>query len=88
MGDFVDRLWKDKNGKQALVEKPNIPLIGWFVFMILGRLLPVGSLRNVSEIISFGFIFTWAWLEIYSGKSYARRLLGAVVLIVIILKRA
>ena len=33
-------------------------------------------------MLSFGFIFTWAWLEITSGVNYFRRALGLSVLII------
>ena len=84
---FIDRLWKDKNGNQTLLEKPNAPLIGWAFFGLISLALPDGSWRRAAQIISFGFLFTWAWLEIHSGRTYLRRVLGVVIMVMIIYNR-
>jgi len=75
-----DKFWKDKHGKVVLWQSPNLPLWVWFGGTILGKLLPAGSLKSLAEIIAFGAIFTWAWLEISQGVNYFRRTLAAVVL--------
>jgi hypothetical protein len=82
---FWQKLWQDKTGRQALIAPPNIPLISWAAFMIIGWLLPIGRLETATQFVSAGFLFTWAWLEIYDGKAYLRRLLGLVVLSCVIL---
>jgi hypothetical protein len=84
---FIEKLWQDKNGHQALIQKPNIPLISWFVFSVIGMILPDGRMADISQVISFGFLFTWAWLEVYSGNTYLRRVLGAIILVFIIYSR-
>ncbi len=81
---FIDRLWKDKNGKQTFTQTPNPPLIGWFVFLFMGMLVKTGKLHTASGYLAFGFLFTWAWLELYGGDSYFRRALGFIVIILLI----
>lgn len=79
-------LFKDKKGRIVICQLPNLPLIGWFTFTIL-RLLISNSqpkIQNLFLMLSFGFIFTWSWLEIISGVNYFRRALGLSVLIITI----
>ncbi len=62
------------------MQRPNIPLIGWFVFTATSLFVKSSALHSLFGYISFGFIFTWAWLEITTGTSYFRRALGAIIL--------
>jgi len=80
MGNYVARFFEDSTGKLVLWQTPNVPLIGWAGFTLLTHVLPAGTWQVFAGYVSFGFIFTWAWLEITSGSSYFRRVLGVVVL--------
>jgi phosphoglycerol transferase MdoB-like AlkP superfamily enzyme len=73
--------FSDKDGKLAMWQKPNIPLICWFVFLVLSHLLPAGNWRAPSQVVSKAAIIIWALLEMYSGASPFRRVLGLIVLI-------
>lgn len=75
-----DKFYKDKNGRITLLQLPNLPLITWFIARI-GFAFTSGTTQTVFELISFGAIFTWAWLEIFDGANYSRRALGSVVMI-------
>lgn len=88
---FLDRCFKDKNGRIVIFQRPNAPLITWVVCSVLLRILgnpdsltstPV--LTQVLQAFSFGSIFTWAWLEIFQGSSYGRRVLGLIVMYFVI----
>jgi hypothetical protein len=81
------KLFKDSNGKVVIWQTPNTPLVAWALFSVLTHVLPVGRWQFLAEYLSFGFIFTWAWLELTQGSSYFRRILGAVVLVVSIQSR-
>lgn len=85
MDKFSD-FFKDKQGRIVLVQTPNWPLILWFVFSVLDFLWTRSQpkVHYLLHMLSFGFIFTWAWLEITSGVNYFRRLLGLIVLIMAI----
>lgn len=48
--------------------------------MILARIVPNGTQQDAARFVGFGFLFTWAWLEITQGDSYFRRFLGVVVM--------
>ena len=73
--------------KMVVFQKPNAPLITWFVAMILARVLPYGQLNFTASLVSFGALFTWAWLEMFQGVSNFRRLLGAVVMAFTLINR-
>ncbi|HSX44303.1 MAG TPA: hypothetical protein VLE69_03340 [Candidatus Saccharimonadales bacterium] len=79
--------WRDKDGKVAIWQSPNIPLLSWVVFLMLAKLFTSGQLHRGFAFLSTASIFIWSYLEITSGKSYFRRLLGLVVLLSIIVSR-
>jgi hypothetical protein len=76
--------FKDKDGQVVIFQTPNLPLIFWFIFAILNLLWSSRQpkVHYLFHMLSFGFIFTWAWLEITSGVNYFRRTLGLIVLII------
>ncbi|MGQ3890122.1 hypothetical protein ACQUW5_13965 [Legionella sp. CNM-1927-20] len=83
MYKFLD-FFKDKQGRIVLFQMPNWPLILWFIFAVLDFLWSSNQpkIHYLLQMLSFGFIFTWAWLEITSGVNYFRRTLGLLVLII------
>lgn len=85
MNQFMN-FFKDKNGRVVIFQFPNLPLLAWILFTILNLLLgsKYPKLQHLFSMLSFGFIFTWAWLEISSGVNYFRRALGLLVLVIII----
>lgn len=80
----VMQFFKDKQGRIVIFQAPNSPLIGWFIFTLLSLLWSTNQpkIDYLFAMLSFGFIFTWAWLEITSGVNYFRRALGLIVLII------
>lgn len=76
--------FKDKQGRIVILQAPNVPLICWFILTILDLLWSTNQPKAhyFFRMLSFGFIFTWAWLEISSGVNYFRRMLGLFVLII------
>ena len=82
--DQWHNFFKDKDGRVVIFQTPNAPLIGWFIFSILNLLWTIRHPKEIYlfHMLSFGFIFTWAWLEITSGVNYFRRTLGLIVLII------
>jgi hypothetical protein len=78
---FLERCYKDKNGNVAIFQAPNLPIAVGLTSTILAMLIKSGSLQTLFSLLGFGTFFTWAWLEIFSGDSYFRRILGVTVLI-------
>jgi hypothetical protein len=73
-------LFADKSGKMVYGQMPNLPLIVWGVASLLSIVPWFASLHTVFETIAFGSLFTWAWLEIFDGANWFRRLLGVAVM--------
>jgi hypothetical protein len=78
--------FKDKQGRIVLFQMPNAPLICWFILVILNFFWNNNQPKvdYILQMLRFGFIFTWAWLELTSGVNYFRRALGLLVLIIVI----
>lgn len=73
-----------KKKKFVIAQKPNLPIIVWFVSFVLLQISYFNFISTFLELVSFGAIFTWAWLEIFQGANWFRRALGTVVMIVIL----
>ncbi|OGL30887.1 hypothetical protein A3F37_00400 [Candidatus Saccharibacteria bacterium RIFCSPHIGHO2_12_FULL_41_12] len=65
---------------------PNLPLIVWFVALLLAR-VTAGQWHALFSVVSFGALFTWAWLEIFHGTNMFRRILGVVVMSLTIINK-
>ncbi len=80
----LDRFIRDKDGHVTLAQMPNLPLIGWAVFGILAFIVAKGTLHTGFSGLSRAWLFTWAYLEIRSGDSPARRVLGGLVMLMLV----
>jgi hypothetical protein len=85
MKTLINYIFRDKNNRIVIGQFPNIPIIGWFVFMLISQILDDGKLKTNLELISMAFLFTWAYLELFQGVNRFRRFLGFIVLLVIII---
>jgi len=83
----IMKFFKDRDGRVVVWQTPNVPLVGWGLFIISTHILHTSSWQQFAGYMSFGFLFTWAWLEITDGANYFRRTLGLVILIVSIYSR-
>jgi hypothetical protein len=81
---LFDKIFRDRNGNIVLAQAPNLLIILWLATTILKLVFTTGRIDSLLEILSFGFLFTWAWAEITQGVNYFRRGLGTVVLLAII----
>lgn len=77
--------FRNSEGDIAIWQWPNIPLLGWLVFKILSLFIKTESIKSGCVNLSMAFLFTWAYLEITSGASYFRRLLGITVMIALVI---
>lgn len=77
---------KDMNKHNSYFQTPNLPIIVWFVALIISKFTD-GNIQSFFNVISFGAIFTWSWLEIFYGTNIFRRILGVVVITVAIFNR-
>ncbi|MDB9525551.1 hypothetical protein PN498_06095 [Oscillatoria sp. CS-180] len=81
---LFDRAFKDNEGNLTIAQKPNPPLLVWLSATLLSLLPVTGNLQILFETISFGALFTWAWMELFQGVNYFRRFLGLTVLVIAI----
>ncbi|PZV18825.1 MAG: hypothetical protein DCF20_01855 [Pseudanabaena sp.] len=81
---WLDRVFRDSEGKIVLAQMPNLPLIVWVVVTVLKLIFTTGKISTGLEVIAFGALFTWAWEELFQGVNYFRRALGLLVLVSLI----
>ena len=78
---LFDKFFRDSNGNIVIAQPPNPPLILWGIVSLL-KLVFTDGLANVAlDLIAYGSLFTWAWLELFQGVNYFRRTLGLIVLV-------
>ena len=78
---FFDQVFRDSEGNIVIAQPPNLPLVVGIVATILQLISPIGKFHLGLELIAFGSLFTWAWLELFQGVNYFRRGLGLIVLV-------
>ena len=76
---FSERCFRDNEGRLTITQAPNLPIAVWFGALVLAKFTSSQWYRFF-ELISFGALFVWAWLEIFQGDNYFRRLLGVLVM--------
>ena len=84
----MDKTIRDKDGKLAIWQMPNIPLLTWVIATILAKVFTHGKSHDLFTTVAYGALFTWALMEIFSGVNYLRRTLGLIVLIMLILSKS
>ncbi|MBD2770851.1 hypothetical protein [Iningainema tapete] len=84
---LVDKIFRDSNGEIVIAQPPNLPIIVWVTATLLKLVFTTGEINTGLDLVAFGSLFTWAWLELFQGVNYFRRALGFVVLIGVILSR-
>lgn len=78
----MQSIFKTKEGTVVIGQTPNLILWIWIVCTAASYLPLPQTLLNLTDVVAFGSIFTWAWLEITEGVCTWRRMLGAVVLVI------
>lgn len=80
----MKKLFEDKNGQIVIGQKPNLPIIVWALTYLLQLVPALSPIDSFLSVVSFGALFTWAWLEIFDGANWFRRILGLVVMALIL----
>ena len=83
---FIDKCIKDEKGTVVFGQKPNLPILIW-ISTIFINFFTEGRLYTFIDLIGFGALFTWAWLELFDGVNYFRRVLGLIVLVSLLYSR-
>lgn len=86
---LLKNFFRDQHGHIVIAQMPNSPLIGWLIATLINLFWQSATPKThaLLDMLAFGFIFTWAWLEITSGVNYFRRILGVVVLMLVVWSR-
>ncbi len=79
--NFIDKVIRDRRGQVVLWQSLNLPIIVWAAAKVLAKIFSRGTVHSFFEVIAFGALFTWAWLELFQGVNYFRRGLGLIVLV-------
>lgn len=81
----ITSFFKDDEGSYVIWQWPNLPLVGWFVCFVLAIIFSDYSIKSTFQDLSRMFLFLWAYLEIKSGLSSFRKLLGVVVMVLVVI---
>lgn len=84
---LFDKTFRDDDGNIVIAQKPNLSILVWLVATLL-KFLPTNDWIDVGvDVVAFGALFTWAWMELFQGVNYFRRSLGLIVLLGVIASR-
>jgi hypothetical protein len=78
---LFDQVFRDSEGNIVIAQPPNLPLIVGIVATVSEVIFTTGKIHLGLDLIAFGSLFTWAWLELFQGVNYFRRGLGLIVLV-------
>lgn len=81
----LDWFFKSKDGKWAIVQTPNTLLMFWLVLTVGIRMVDGGELRDGLGLLRDAVLFAWSYLELTSGTSRFRRVVGATIMILVII---
>jgi hypothetical protein len=81
----IDRVWKDKDGNQAVFQKPNIWITFWAALTLAALTVGDGDARAILGALATVSLIAWSGLEIFTGDSYFRQILGCIVFVAIII---
>jgi hypothetical protein len=84
---FSEKFWEDKHGKFVVWQKPNVCLWTWIISMFVNLFVPNGIFHEIVGWVSLVALVIWAFLEVFRGVDYFRRLLGLMVLMLLIVVR-
>lgn len=83
---FSDRFWLDREGRLAVWQRPNLPLIVWLLTIAIQIVLGASNqISQYSKAVGAISLLVWAVLEAYKGVCYFRQLLGVFVIILMAL---
>jgi hypothetical protein len=77
--------FSSKNGHLVIVQWPNTWIMLWLILSGLSKTVGNGTSVGIASMAAVTLL-TWAYLEISSGASSFRKVLGLVVLAVTLLK--
>ena len=79
--NLFDRFFRDNTGEIVVAQAPNIPILVWIAATLLKLVVKTGQVKIALDVLAFGSLLYWSFLEITQGATYFRRDLGVIVLI-------
>ena len=73
-------LGKDKEGKWAMIQWPNVLLSAWILLFVVNYFYQTRGLKHLEGAV----LFAWAYNELAQGESRFRKILGAVILVIVL----
>jgi hypothetical protein len=85
----IDWMLEDRRtGERTLFQKPNPPLLVWLATVVIRWVVhPHGTAGTVLDVVGTVALVVWAGDEVARGVNPARRLLGALVLVGLLVSR-
>ena len=80
----ASQFFKNKKGQVVIWQSPNLPLWVWIVCTGLCLAIKTGALHNGLSSLGQAAITIWAYLEVRTGDSPFRRVLGGIILVFVI----
>jgi hypothetical protein len=80
----IDWFFKDKHGKWAIIQLPNFLLWLWILLLTINLFIPDSPLKTGLKLLQSSVLFAWAYIELIDGLSRFRKVLGAVILVVVV----
>ena len=77
--DKLAWLGKNKEGKWAVIQWPNVLLSAWIFLLVINYFYHSQSLSHLQGAV----LFAWAYNELTQGESRFRKILGAVILVIV-----
>lgn len=74
---------KDGRERLALWQRPNLALAGWFILTIINHFADSSKVSWLATAL----IFTWAYMELFQGVNWFRRVLGLLVIVMTVYGR-
>ncbi len=84
---YIDWLFRDqteRKGKYVFAEHPNLPLIVFMVCIVLSVVVYPGFFQSLFAATAYLALVYWSILEVHSGRSRFRRLLGYLGVLAVI----
>ncbi len=83
---LIDRLFRNSEGSIVLWQMPNIWLWLWILATLANYIVSEGLLTLLLQALSMASIIIWSFLEIYSGVTPFRRIIGSILVAVILIR--
>ncbi len=81
---YLNWSFQGEEGKWVIVQVPNILLILWLVLTLGARLVDGGTLKYGIALFREAVLFAWSYLEVTTGDSKFRKVLGVTVMAAVI----